>query len=146
MTIVEAHRHSPDCPISCLKELLSSHAYIPLYRSGRFNTIADVIGHHQQDKLGDIENIGQRRIGEIGSVLDSIETGCEQVTELADLYALFKLKVTSDEPMTENRLLTLVRESVPALFEDLYIDTDNGATLHIDIDNQWWLDQQALTG
>jgi hypothetical protein len=57
---------------------------------------------------------------------------------------MLKLRTTSDIPVPENPILNLIRDSVTHLLDDLYIDTDDGATLHINVDNQWWLTERSF--
>lgn len=140
----EGHSHSPECPISCLEGLLSSRAYVPLARDPGLTTIKDVVVLYQNGGLGDVRNIGELRAREIQAVLASIDTVSESGAKLPDLYLMLKLQVTSDIPVPENPMFTLVRESVSHLLEDLYIDTDDGATLHIDIAGQWWLTERSF--
>jgi hypothetical protein len=144
MTDKERHSHSPDCPISCLEGLLSPRAYVPLSRDPGLKTIKDVMVLHQNGELDDIRNIGELRAREIHAILASIETVTEPGTHLPDLYLMLKLQTTSDIPMLENPALAVVRESVSHLLEDLYLDTDDGATLHIDVANQWWLTERSF--
>jgi hypothetical protein len=99
---------------------------------------------HQSGELGDIRNIGELRIREIQAVLASIETVTEPSTHIPDLYLLLKLQATSDIPVPENPMLSLVRDTVFNLLEDLYVDTDDGATLHIDVADQWWLTERSF--
>jgi hypothetical protein len=100
---------------------------------------------HHSGELGDIRNIGELRIREIQAVLASIETITEPGTHIPDLYLLLKLHATSDIPVPENPMLSLVRDTVFHLLEDLYVDTDDGATLHIDVADQWWLTARSFT-
>jgi hypothetical protein len=140
----EGHSHSPGCPTSCLEELLSPRAYVPLARDPGLKTIKDVITLRQNGKLNDIRNIGELRVREIQTVLASIDTATEPGTQLPDLYLMLKLQATTDTPTPENPMLKLVRDSVAHLLEDLYIDTDNGATLHINVTGQWWLTERSF--
>jgi hypothetical protein len=140
----EEHSHSPECPIFCLEGLLSPNAYVPLARDPGLKTIKDVITLHQNGELRRIRNIGELRFKEIEAVLGSINRDTESGTQLPDLYLLLKLQTTSDIPVPENPMFDVVRESVSHLLEDLYIDTDDGATLHIGIAGQWWLTERSF--
>jgi hypothetical protein len=141
----EGHSHSPACPISCLEGLLSPRAYVPLARDPGITTIKDVVMLHQNGALSGVRNIGELRAREIGAVLASIDTATESGARLPDLYLLLQLQVTSDIPVPKNPTFTLVRDSVSHLLDDLYIDTDDGATLHIDVAGQWWLTERSFT-
>jgi hypothetical protein len=140
----EGHSHSPECAISCLEGLLSPRAYVPLIRDPSLTTIKDVMILHQNGGLDDIRNIGELRAREIQAVLASIVTVPQSGTRLPDLYLLLKLQVTSDTAAPEKPMFNLVRDSVSHLLEDLYVDTDDGATLHIDVANQWWLTERSF--
>jgi hypothetical protein len=133
------HSHSPKCSIPCLEGLLSPGAYIPLTHNPDVKTIKDLMTLNQNGELSDIRNIGELRIREIQAVLKSIDTDTEPAAQLPDLYLMLKLQVTSDTPVPENPTFNLVGDSISHLLDDLYIDIDNGATLHIDVDHQWWL-------
>lgn len=139
----EEHSHSPECPISCLEGLLSPKAYIPLTRGTGLKTINDVLRLHQNGELRDLRNIGELRFKEIEAALDSI-TVTESATRLPDLFLLIKLQTTSDTPVPESSILDFVCDSVFHLLDDLYVDTADGATLHIDAD-KWWLTERALS-
>jgi hypothetical protein len=141
----DGHSHSAECSISCLEGLLSPTAFVPLARDPGVKTTKDVIMLHQNGRLRDIRNIGELRFKEIEAVLASIDTTTESDTKIPDLYLLLKIQATSDIPMTENPMLNVVRDSVSHLLEDLYIDTDGGATLHIDVTSQWWLTERSFT-
>jgi hypothetical protein len=59
-----------DCPIDCLRSVLSANALCPLERacSARFTaprTVRDVVELHRRGMLTEIRGLGQRRIGEI---------------------------------------------------------------------------------
>jgi hypothetical protein len=140
----EGHSHSPQCPISCLEGLLSPRAYVPLARNPGITTIKDVMLLHQNDELGDVRNIGELRAREIQAVLTSITSTTRPDTQLPDLYLMLQLQVTSDNPVPEDPMFNLVRESVSHLLDDLYLDTDDGATLHIDVAGQWWLTERSF--
>ena len=140
----EGHLHSPECSISCLEGLLSPRAFVPLSRNPDLKTIKDVMMLHQNGELSDIRNIGELRTREIKAILDSIDATTEPVTQLPDLYLMLKLQATSDMSVPENSALDVVRDSVSHLLEDLYIDTDDGATLHIDVAGQWWLTERSF--
>jgi hypothetical protein len=100
---------------------------------------------HQNGELRDIRNIGELRFKEIDAVLASINSATESGTRLPDLYLMLKLHARADTPVPESPMLNLVRDSVTHLLDDLYIDTDDGATLHIDVANQWWLTEQSFS-
>jgi hypothetical protein len=140
----EGHAHSPDCSISCLEGLLSPNAYVPLTRDPGVKTIKDVIMLAENGGLRGIRNIGELRFKEIETVLASINTTPEPAS-LPDLYLLLKLQATSDTPVSENLALDMVRDSVFHLLEDLYLDTDDGATFHIDVAERWWLTEQSFS-
>ena len=140
----DGHSHSPECPISCLEGLLSPNAYVPLDRDPSVKTIKDVIMLHRNGELRNIRNIGELRFKEIKVVLAAINTDAESGTRLPDLYLVLKLQATSDIPVPENPILHLVRDSVFHLLEDLYVDTDDGATLHINVASQWWLTERSF--
>jgi hypothetical protein len=140
----DGHLHSPECSISCLEGLLSPGAYVPLSRDPHLTTIKDVMTLQQNGELADMRNIGELRIREIKSVLAAIDTNAESATRLPDLYLMLKLQATSDIPVPENPMFNLVRDSVSHLLEDLYVDTADGATLHIDVANQWWLTERSF--
>jgi hypothetical protein len=63
-----------DCPVTCLLTVMSRAAWIPLSR-GRSclseppQTVGDVLGLYRDDRLGDIWNLGPRRVGEIEAAL-----------------------------------------------------------------------------
>ena len=140
----ERHSHSPECPISCLEGLLSPRAYIPLSRHPDLTTIKDVMMIQNNGGLGDIRNIGELRAREIQAVLASMDTSVESGAQLPDLYLMLKLKATSDIPLPENPALHVVRDSVSHLLDDLYVDTDDGATLQIGVAGQWWLTERSF--
>jgi hypothetical protein len=140
----EGHSHSPQCPISCLEGLLSPRAYVPLHRDPGLTTIKDVMLLHQNGELGDVRNIGELRAREIQAVLTSIGHTSGSDAQLPDLYLMLQLQVTSDNPVPEDPMFNLVRESVSHLLDDLYLDTDDGATLHIDVAGQWWLTERSF--
>jgi hypothetical protein len=73
-----------------------------------------------------------------------MDTSVESGAQLPDLYLMLKLQVTSDIPVPENPALDVVRDSVSHLLEDLYVDTDGGATLHIGVASQWWLTERSF--
>ncbi len=59
-----------DCPVGCLRAILSAHAFIPLswaymasYEPPR--TVGEVARLHREGKLSEIRGLGPRRIGEI---------------------------------------------------------------------------------
>ncbi len=59
-----------DCPVQCLRGVLSGGAYVPLNRAYRASfepprTVREVVRLHQQGKLSEIRDLGPRRIGEI---------------------------------------------------------------------------------
>ncbi|MGH3273493.1 MAG: hypothetical protein ACRDNZ_04110, partial [Streptosporangiaceae bacterium] len=69
------HAHTPDCPLTCLKSLLTAAAYNPL-RSECLLICGDaepVVGHavrlYRKGQLVDIRNIGAARFAEIMTCL-----------------------------------------------------------------------------
>jgi hypothetical protein len=59
-----------DCPVRCLRAVVSAHAFEPLRLaclswSDTPRTVGDVMRLHQQGRLSEIRNLGPRRIGEI---------------------------------------------------------------------------------
>jgi len=59
-----------DCPVQCLRGVLSASAFIPLSRACMASfepprAVGDVLRLHQQEKLSEIRGLGPRRIGEI---------------------------------------------------------------------------------
>jgi hypothetical protein len=59
-----------DCPISCLKFVLSDRAFYPLEQAACMSfspprTVRDVVYLHRRGKLKEIYGLGPRRIGEI---------------------------------------------------------------------------------
>ncbi len=69
-----AHAITLDCPVDCLKAVLSGMAFNPLARAGQASfdpprTVADVVTLHRAGRLGEIWGLGPRRIAEIGVTL-----------------------------------------------------------------------------
>jgi excisionase family DNA binding protein len=63
-----AHQITRDCPVGCLAAILSARAFNPLARAqpaGPGATVGDVADLHLHDRLGGINGLGPRRIGEI---------------------------------------------------------------------------------
>jgi excisionase family DNA binding protein len=65
-----AHPITRGCPVDCLAAILSGRAFNPLARacdrrSGPGATVGHVVDLHLQGRLGDIQGLGPRRIGEI---------------------------------------------------------------------------------
>ena len=59
-----------DCPVACLRGVLSAKAFIPLRRASMASyepprTVGEVAQLHQQGKLSEVRGLGPRRIGEI---------------------------------------------------------------------------------
>ena len=59
-----------ECPVQCLRGVLSGSAFIPLSRAYMASfepprTVGEVVRLHQQGKLSEIRGLGPRRIGEI---------------------------------------------------------------------------------
>jgi hypothetical protein len=59
-----------DCPVRCLRAVVSAHAFEPLRLaclswSDPPRTVGDVARLHEQGRLSEIRNLGPRRIGEI---------------------------------------------------------------------------------
>jgi hypothetical protein len=70
VTTAHAGPIRPDCPVDCLRTVLSSAAFNLLARGygAPFDpprAIGDVIELYQQHRLGQIAGLGARRIGEI---------------------------------------------------------------------------------
>ncbi len=68
------HTITLDCPIDCLRAVLSGMAFNRLARAyqARFDpprTVGDVVRLHRERRLGDIWGLGPRRIGEIEASL-----------------------------------------------------------------------------
>jgi hypothetical protein len=66
----DPHTITPDCPVDCLKAVLSLSAFNVLARAydAPFDppeTVADVLRLHGARRLGQISGLGRRRIGEI---------------------------------------------------------------------------------
>jgi hypothetical protein len=139
------HSHSPDCSLSCLEGLLSPRAYVPLARNPGIKTVKDVMMLHQNGGLGSLRNIGELRVREIQAVLASIDTTIEPDIKPSGLYLMLKLQVTSDIQIPETPMFNLVSVSVFHLLDDLYIDSDDGATLHIDVAAEWWLTERLFS-
>ena len=64
------HTITPDCPIDCLKAVLSGMAFNPLARAYEASfdppsTVGDVLKLYREHRLGEIWGLGRRRIGEI---------------------------------------------------------------------------------
>jgi hypothetical protein len=64
-----AHTISPGCSVNCLRSLLSAQSVNPLRYNTGTATVADVARLCRQHQLGDIRNLGPRRISEIRAVL-----------------------------------------------------------------------------
>jgi hypothetical protein len=70
----EAHVIRLDCPIDCLKSVLSAMSFNPLARAYDApydppSTIGDVVELWHQRRLREIGGLGRRRIGEIEASL-----------------------------------------------------------------------------
>jgi hypothetical protein len=73
-TAHDAHTITRDCPIDCLKAVLSLKAFNPLTHAYRVSfelprTVGDVAELYQCRKLGEFWGLGPRRIGEIEPAL-----------------------------------------------------------------------------
>lgn len=69
-TTHNAHTITLDCPIDCLKAVLSGKAFNPLARAYQApfdppRTVGDVVELYQRSRLGNIVGLGPRRIGQI---------------------------------------------------------------------------------
>jgi hypothetical protein len=64
-----AHTISPRCSVNCLRPLLSAQSANPLRYNTGTATVADVARLCRQHQLGNIRNLGPRRISEIRAVL-----------------------------------------------------------------------------
>jgi hypothetical protein len=65
---------SPDCPVECLRAVLSTGSFNPLARAcdAPFDppgTVGDVLGLYSRGQLREIRGLGRRRISEIGAAL-----------------------------------------------------------------------------
>jgi hypothetical protein len=70
MTLYPPH-HGPiklECPIECLLTVMSRNAFNPLERALP-RTVGDVAGMYARRQLGEIRNLGPRRISEIEAAL-----------------------------------------------------------------------------
>lgn len=69
------HPITRECRIVCLKRQLSAHAYNPLERAysleefDKPKSVGNVVDLYESGKIRDIDNLGRRKIGEIGLVL-----------------------------------------------------------------------------
>ena len=66
----DPHVITLECPIDCLKAVLSARAFNPLARAYHApfdppRTVGDVVRLYEQRRLGEVWNLGPRRIGEI---------------------------------------------------------------------------------
>lgn len=64
------HAITPDCPVDCLKAVLSLNAFNPLARAYEApfdppEKVGDVLKLHRENLLGQIVGLGRRRVGEI---------------------------------------------------------------------------------
>jgi len=77
-----SHVITRDCPLDCLGTVLSLCAFNPLAhdldrRFGRPPTVGDVADLHRQRQLGQIRQLGPRRISQIEAVLILAELPAE---------------------------------------------------------------------
>ena len=66
----DPHVITPECPVDCLKAVLSRMTFSVLARAYEApfdppQTVGDVLKLHQEHRLGQISGLGRRRTGEI---------------------------------------------------------------------------------
>jgi hypothetical protein len=72
-TTQRSHRITADCPVRCLRLLVSARAFNPLvhvYDPPR--TVGDVVSLYQEGKLADFRNLGAISLREIAVALDIV--------------------------------------------------------------------------